>query len=292
MQAPDKRSHEVSLTLKVVRHCLFKKDDYLLSRQVSVGSLPDSLHGLDLLPNPTFKVFLNLSTSDLRKDPPTTFAALTLLQSSRTTTNKHYTCSPLLGFIELPSVEIPLCVHSQPMLPPTFGLPLLRGKSRSALVVSHHLDSLLHTKLAGLLHPALNRGVRYVSTLIQPASTRETGREKNFPATHFTPPEEYPSSAAVSCHHDRYPHAVVESRLNTKAFNNNSLSTSRSYSTDELAMLPHRFQHNNTRSFHGLCSPSRSSIRRFAQDESCSKIPSLSSQWCLASETPQPKPKP
>ena len=88
MQAPDKRSHEVSLTLKVVRHCLLKKDDYLFSRQVSVGSLPDSLHGLDLLPNPTFKVFLNLSTSDLRKDPPTTFAALTLLQSSRTTTNK------------------------------------------------------------------------------------------------------------------------------------------------------------------------------------------------------------
>jgi len=117
-------------------------------------------------------------------------------------------------------------------------------------------------------------------------------KKKNFPATHFTPPEEYPSSAAVSCHHDRYPHAVVESRLNTKAFINNSLSTSRSYSTDELAMLPRRFQHNNTRSFHGLCSPSRSSIRRFAQDESCSKIPSLSSQWCLASETPQPRPKP
>ena len=191
-----------------------------------------------------------------------------------------------MGFIELPSAEISLCVHSQSMLPPTFGLPLLSGKSRSALVVSHHLDSLLHTKLAGLLHPALNHGVRYVSALVQPASTRETGQEKNFPATHFTPLEEYPSSAAASCHHDRYLHAVVESRLNAKAFNNNPLSTSRSYSTDELAMLTHRFQHDNTRSFHGLCSPSRSSIRRLAQDESCSKIPSLSGQWCLASETP------
>jgi len=110
--------------------------------------------------------------------------------------------------------------------------------------------------------------------------------KKNFPATHFIPLEEYPSSAAASCHHDRYLHAVVESRLNTKAFIYNFLSTSRSYSTDELAMLSHRFQHDNTRSFHGLCSPSRSSIRRCAQDESCSNIPSSSSQWCLASETP------
>jgi len=48
-------------------------------------------------------------------------------------------------------------------------------------------------------------------------STRETGREKNFPATLFIPLEEYPSSAAVSCHHDRYLHAVVESCSNTKA---------------------------------------------------------------------------
>jgi len=48
-------------------------------------------------------------------------------------------------------------------------------------------------------------------------STRETGQEKNFPATYFIPLEEYPSPAAVSCHHDRYPHAVVESRSNAKA---------------------------------------------------------------------------
>jgi hypothetical protein len=35
--------------------------------------------------------------------------------------------------------------------------------SRSALVVSHHLDGFLHTRLAGLLRPATGHGVVSVS---------------------------------------------------------------------------------------------------------------------------------
>jgi len=103
------------------------------------------------------------------------------------------------------------------MLPSTFGLPLLRGKSRSVLVVSRHLDSLLHTKLADLLHSALNHGVRYVSIPTQPVFHKRNRPRKNFPATHFIPLEEYPSPVAVSCHHNRYPLAVVESCSNAKA---------------------------------------------------------------------------
>jgi len=36
-------------------------------------------------------------------------------------------------------------------------------KSRSVLVVSHHLDGLLRTELVGLLHPTPDPGVRRVS---------------------------------------------------------------------------------------------------------------------------------
>jgi hypothetical protein len=42
------------------------------------------------------------------------------------------------------------------------------ASSRSALVVSHHLDGLLLTELAGLLHPASGHGVHCVSRLSPP----------------------------------------------------------------------------------------------------------------------------
>jgi len=177
------------------------------------------------------------------------------------------------------------------MLPSTFGLPLLLGKSRSALVVSHHLDSLLHTKLANLLHSALNHGVRYISIPTQPAFYKRNRPRKELPRNVFHTPRRISLTSSRIVSPRPLPSCRCRKPLKCQGTQNNFFSTSRFYSTDELAMLPHRFQHNNTRSFHGLCSPSRSSIRRFAQDESCSKIPSLSSQWRSASETPQPKPK-
>jgi len=52
---------------------------------------------------------------------------------------------------------------SRSLARPTFGLKMPLSKSRSALVVSHHLDGLLRNRLAGLLHPAADHGVRHVS---------------------------------------------------------------------------------------------------------------------------------
>ena len=52
---------------------------------------------------------------------------------------------------------------SRPLARPTFGLEMPISKSRSALVVSHHLDGFLRNRLAGLLHPAADHGVRHVS---------------------------------------------------------------------------------------------------------------------------------
>jgi hypothetical protein len=175
------------------------------------------------------------------------------------------------------------------MLPSTFGLPLLRGKSRSVLVVSRHLDSLLHTKLADLLHSALNHGVRYVSIPTQPVFHKRNRLRKKLSRNAFHTPRRISLTSSRIVSPRPLPSCRCRKLLKCQGTQNNSLSTSRFYSTDELAMLPRRFQHNNTRSFHGLCSPPRSSIRRFAQDESCSKIPSLSSQWRSASETPPTK---
>jgi hypothetical protein len=45
----------------------------------------------------------------------------------------------------------------------SIGPRLPHRKSCSALVVSHHLDGLLRSELAGLLHPAIDPGVRRVS---------------------------------------------------------------------------------------------------------------------------------
>jgi len=67
-------------------------------------------------------------------------------------------------------------------------------KSRSVLVVSHHLDGFLRARPAGLLHPAADPGVRRVSRC---ASTSITGSSRSlpnptrrFPATRFIPPED------------------------------------------------------------------------------------------------------
>jgi len=53
------------------------------------------------------------------------------------------------------------------------------SKSCSVLVVSHHLDGLLRTELAGLLHPASDPGVRRVSESFVPAASRLDARDSS-----------------------------------------------------------------------------------------------------------------
>jgi hypothetical protein len=59
------------------------------------------------------------------------------------------------------SCDLPRVHSRKPRLPSV--RPCQGPGSRSALVVSHHLDGLLHTEAAGLLHPADDSGVRRVS---------------------------------------------------------------------------------------------------------------------------------
>jgi hypothetical protein len=53
-----------------------------------------------------------------------------------------------------PSTDMLLRVHSRTVSPPCFGPEMPISGSRSALVVSHHLDGFLRAGVAGLLHPA------------------------------------------------------------------------------------------------------------------------------------------
>ena len=64
---------------------------------------------------------------------------------------------PLLGFECRPSAGIP-SARPLPGAEAPFGPTLPHAGSRSALVVSHHLDVLLRTKVTGLLHPATSLG--------------------------------------------------------------------------------------------------------------------------------------
>jgi len=68
--------------------------------------------------------------------------------------------------------------------PSSFGLGMPLPKSRSVLVVSHHLDGFLRARLAGLLHPAADPGVRLVSC---PAETAHSPRRYH-PSKNVTDP--------------------------------------------------------------------------------------------------------
>jgi hypothetical protein len=48
--------------------------------------------------------------------------------------------------------------HPLPGTKAPIGLPVPTARSRSAYVVSHHHDGLLHSKVTGLLHPATGQG--------------------------------------------------------------------------------------------------------------------------------------
>ena len=134
-----------------------------------------------MLPNPTFKVFLNSSTSDLRRDLPTTFAALTLLQSSRTTTNK---------------LTLALLSWDSSNSPPPRSLHVStpsqcchRPSAYRYYAVSHVPSSWFRTTSTVYSTQSLRTYCIPLSTMgsatfpfqLNLCSTRETGQEKTFP---------------------------------------------------------------------------------------------------------------
>ena len=111
-----------------------------------------------------------------------------------------------------PSADMPSVRPLQEAEAPV-GLTVPPASSRSALVVSHHLDGLLRTMGRGFIAPRSQPGVRRVSGLAAFSAAR--GRRRwagTFPATRFTPFEEFPSSAAVPHHCGRCLRAVTVHR--------------------------------------------------------------------------------
>jgi len=115
-------------------------------------------------------------------------------------------------------------------------------QSRSALVVSHHLDGFLRAKGCGFVAPRCQPGVRRVSCLPPPASPEGDKRGSGtVPATRFTPFEEFPSSAAVPHHCGRCLLAVTVRRSAAKSGRSRSVhptAPDRSRSRNPLAWLP------------------------------------------------------
>jgi hypothetical protein len=116
---------------------------------------------------------------------------------------------PLMGFECRPPTGIPPA-RPLPEAEAPFGPTLPGAGSRSALVVSHHLDGLLRAEVAGLLHPATGQGFAAFRAcrLHGPPEGDSIGRV-TLPATRFTPFEDFPSSAAVLHHCSRCLPAVT-----------------------------------------------------------------------------------
>jgi hypothetical protein len=95
---------------------------------------------------------------------------------------------------------------------------LPRTRTRSALVVSHHLDGLLRTQASGLLHPEAERGSLRFAMPPPPAAGRShrSWAGAPFPATRFTPFEEFPSSAAVPRRRGHCPLAVAADNASSR----------------------------------------------------------------------------
>jgi len=92
--------------------------------------------------------------------------------------------------------------------------------TRSAHVVSHHLDGLLRAQASGLLHPETEWSFAAFpgcAPIIHRPKPTTDGRRLPFPATRFTPSEEFHSPIAVPHHCGRYPPAVLSRRVRPSA---------------------------------------------------------------------------
>jgi len=77
--------------------------------------------------------------------------------------------------------------------PTSFGQTMPTVRSRSALVVSHHLDGLLHPAVAGLLRPATGqRFIAFHAALDQDSSEDSTCARCALPATQLHTPRRIP----------------------------------------------------------------------------------------------------
>jgi len=124
--------------------------------------------------------------------PSTTFTSpsrrLSRAGSSRTRT--------LMGFTQgVPCIDITAFVHSQ-RPEGCLRSAIATGRSCSVLVVSHHLDGLLRTLLAGLLHPAANLGVRCVSALARPGRSEDLPPGGAHPRRAFHTPRRIPLASS------------------------------------------------------------------------------------------------
>jgi len=101
--------------------------------------------------------------------------------SQRLPLHRLPTCVSSPSLLPSPSREVPSGLgmrHFQlsPSVPPRLrcepSAPACQSGTRSALAVSHDVGGLLHTRSAGLLHPAADHGVRLVAgSWLGPAST-------------------------------------------------------------------------------------------------------------------------
>lgn len=108
---------------------------------------------------------------------------------------------PLLGFAVRPSIDIldRDCVFVRVL--PLASVPRYHRETRAVRVVSHHFDGLSRERLARILHPAADHGVRCVSCACQAVICQGRAvRNIAVPTTHFVPFEESPSPVAVLRH--------------------------------------------------------------------------------------------
>jgi hypothetical protein len=118
---------------------------------------------------------------------------------------------PLVGFaaarvdLAIAVCRSPLHRHAperplrRPALLPSASAPRYQPRrSRSVLVVSHHLDGFLRSGVEGLFHPSADPGVRCVSH--DPAARRQAVA---VPAASNRTPRRLTSFAAARCHHRR-----------------------------------------------------------------------------------------
>jgi len=110
--------------------------------------------------------------------------------------------SPLLGFVETyalacvsrtaPPSTCPRRVHSRPTFPSGFGSELAGSDSRSALVVSHHLDGFLRVETCGLVASRCRSwgSSRFLASI---AAGRRSGRGRSS----HSPRRSYPSKNSL-----------------------------------------------------------------------------------------------
>jgi hypothetical protein len=102
----------------------------------------------------------------------------------------------------IPSIDMLPSVHSDATLPPRFGSEIPTRRSCSALVVLHHHDGLLRSRVAGLLHPAADLGFAAFRTS-RNLPGRSLMRRRGQSPRRNRPLEEFPSIAA-SLRHRRW----------------------------------------------------------------------------------------